>query len=327
MTGHLFDGDPTNDGYPPLQTFVAPGFRHSRIVELIDEIESEHTTATMRQIQHDVHSSIGEREVPKFIEIAESEMTTLTEAGQKILTALKAWELTCPTGVNGYYMNSPLTDDPKELLESSGCAAYHAARYKCDLTPKHQPAPNTPWMYFYSLADPSRLRAGDVYWDDPATPEEETMYQVIEDCFDEAGRLLMDDLGLGDDETKWAWGRAQGLVLSSDLSAFGIATYNNPPPGESLFANPGGVVTVSPTNPAWEGSGFVQRVGAVARRVCEALPSGPKCTIELPGGQSGDINSPNYEDLLFKYLDGQPIDFVFDIEQAKANAVRTVTFE
>jgi acyl-homoserine lactone acylase PvdQ len=182
-------------------------------------------------------------------------------------------------------------------------------------------------MYFYSLADPSRLRAGDVYWDDPATPEEETMYQVIEDCFDEAGRLLMDDLGLGDDETEWAWGRAQGLVLSSDLSAFGIPTYNNPPPGESLFANPGGVVTVSPTNPAWEGSGFVQRGGAVARRVCEALPSGPKCTIELPGGQSGDIDSPNYEDLLFKYLDGEPIDFVFDIEEAKANAVRTVTFD
>jgi penicillin amidase len=327
MTGHLFDGDPTNDGYPPLQTLVVPGFRHSRIVELIDEIGSEHTIATARQIQHDVRSFIGELEVPTFIEIAESQMTTLTEAGQKILTALKAWELTCPTGVDGYYMNSPLTDDPKELLESSGCAAYHAARHKCDLTPKHQPAPGIQWMYFYSLVDPSRLRAGDVYWDDPATPEEEDKYQVIEDCFDEAGRLLIDDLGLGDDETKWAWGRAQGLVLSSDLSGFGIPTYNNPPPGESLFANPGGVVTVSPTNPELEGSGFVQRAGATARRVCEALPSGPKCTIELPGGQSGDIDSPNYEDLLFKYLDGEPIDLVFDIEEAKANAVRTVTFD
>jgi len=327
MTGHLFDADPTNDGYPPLQTFVVPGFRHSRVVELIAEIGSEHTTATTHQIQHDVYSFIGELELPTFIEIAESDMTTLTEAGQKILSALKAWELTCPTGVNGYYMDSPLTDDPKELLEASGCAAYHAARYKCDLTPMHQPAPNTQWMYFYSLVDPSRLRKGDVYWDDPATPDEETKYQVIAECFDEAGRLLMDDLGLGDDETKWAWGRAQGLVLSSDLSSFGIPTYNNPPPGEPLFANAGGLVTVSPTNPALETSGFVQRTGAAMRIICEALPSGMTCTIEAPGGQSSHIESEHYEDLLFKYLDGEPIDLVFDINEAKANAVRTVTFE
>ena len=77
------------------------GFRHSRIVELIDEIGSEHTIATMHQIQHDLYSFIGELELPAFLEIAESEMTTLTAAGQKILSALKAWELTCPTGVNG----------------------------------------------------------------------------------------------------------------------------------------------------------------------------------------------------------------------------------
>ena len=327
MTGHLFDADPTNDGYPPLQSLVVPGFRHSRIVELIDELGSEHTTATMHQIQHDLYSLIGELELPAFVEIAESEMTALTEPGQKILRALKAWGLTCPTGVSGYYTDSPLTDDPEELLEASGCAAYHAARAKCDLTTKHQPAPNTQWMYFYSLYDPSRLRAGDVYWDDPATPEIETRYQVIEECFDAAGRLLMDDLGLGDDETKWAWGRVQGMVLSSDLSAFGISTYNNPPPGESLFANAGGTVTVSPTNPALESSGFVQRAGSYQRVICEALPTGPSCTLEAVGGQSGHIDSPNYEDLLFKYLDAEPIELVFDINEAKANAVRTVTFE
>jgi hypothetical protein len=31
--------------------------------------------------------------------------------------------------------------------------------------------------------------------------------------------------------------------------------------------------------------------------------------------------------LLFKYLAGEPIELVFDIEKAKANAVRTVTFD
>ena len=328
MTGSLFDGDPTNDGYPPLQTFVPVlGARHTRIVGLIQELGSEHTADTMHQIQHDTYSLLAERMLPGFIEIAESDMTTLTEAGQKVLNALKAWEsLTCPTGVNGYYTDSPLTDDPQEVLESSGCAAFHAVYYKCDLAPRNQPTVYR-WLYFYSVSDPSRLRKGDVYWDDPITPEEETKYQVIEECFDEAGRLLITDVGLGDDETKWAWGRAQGMVLSSDLSNFGISAYNNPPPGEALFANAGGVLTISPTNPTLESSRFIQRDGSALRLICEALPTGPRCTIEVPGGQSAHVTSDNYDDLLFKYLDGEPIDLVFDIEEAKANAVRTVTFD
>jgi penicillin amidase len=327
MTGHLSDGDPTNDGYPPLQTFVVPGFRHARIAELIKEIGSVHTTDTMHQIQHDAHSFLAELMRPTFIEIAESEMSTLTEAGQKILSALKTWELACPTGINGYYVDSPLTDDPKELLEASGCAAFHAAYTKCDLALRHDDAPRYYWMYLWTFLDPDRLRKGDVYWDDPATPEIETKHQVISECFDEAGELLINDMGLGNDETRWAWGKIQGLVLSSDLSSFGIPTYNNPPPGQPLFTNAGGRATISPTDPALESSGFIQREGSVMRLICEALPSGPACTLEAPGGQSSHIESEHYDDLLFKYLDGEPIDLVFDIEKAKANAVRTVTFD
>jgi hypothetical protein len=62
------------------------------------------------------------------------------------------------------------------------------------------------------------------------------------------------------------------------------------------------------------------------RFVCEASPDGPTCTIQLPGGQSGDIDSANYEDLLFPYLRNQPMPLVLDIAEAAANATRTVTF-
>jgi hypothetical protein len=61
--------------------------------------------------------------------------------------------------------------------------------------------------------------------------------------------------------------------------------------------------------------------------VCEALPEGPSCTVQLPGGQSGHPGAANYQDLLFGYLENEPLPLVFDIEQAKTNAVRTVTFE
>jgi len=56
-------------------------------------------------------------------------------------------------------------------------------------------------------------------------------------------------------------------VLSSDLARLGLSAYDNPPPVDTLFANAGGMLTVSPTNPALQPSGFVQRDGAVVRLV------------------------------------------------------------
>ena len=329
ITGSLFDGDPTNDGYPPLQTDVRPGFRHGRIVEMIEDMGSEHSPASSRAMQGDVHSLFGEREVPGLIAIAESEMTTLSARAQKVLNALKAWQFTCPTGLDGHYVDSPMTDEPDELREASGCAAFHAAVYgSCrPRALRKDYARVESYAYYYSIVDPTQLLLGDVYWDDPDTPETETKYQTIEECFDDAAELLIDDLGLGDDETKWVWGRAQRLVLTSDVATFGFPNYNNPPPGKTPFTNAGGLWTVSPTDPGLDGTGFFQANGAATRLICETLPSGPACTIQLPGGQSSHADSPNYEDLLFKYLDNEPIDSVFDIDEAKANAVRTVTFD
>ena len=60
--------------------------------------------------------------------------------------------------------------------------------------------------------------------------------------------------------------------------------------------------------------------------VCEALPEGVECTFQVPGGQSGDFDSPNYEDLLPKWLANEPMPLVLDIAEAAANAERTVTF-
>ncbi|TFH27072.1 MAG: hypothetical protein E4H00_09890, partial [Myxococcales bacterium] len=169
----------------------------------------------------------------------------------------------------------------------------------------------------------TQLVAGDVYWDDPMTPEVENKYGVMFESLETAGNFLVGELGA--DQTQWAWGRLHGLQLSSDLSTFGISDYDNPAPGEPLFANDGGLFTVDVANPGT--ADFVQTAGPSTRFVCEASPTGPSCTIQLPGGQSGDINSPYYEDLLFPYLANQPMPLVFDIDEAAANAEEEVTFE
>ena len=95
------------------------------------------------------------------------------------------------------------------------------------------------------------------------------------------------------DETQWAWGRIHVLTLRSDVdtASGGIVTDFN----ESGFANDGGLFTVDVANP---GGDYGQGAGPSVRFVCEALPAGPSCSYQLPGGQSGHIESANYIDLL-----------------------------
>lgn len=326
MTGHLFDGDVTNDGYPPLQAHGASGFRHARIVEMIEEMGDQHTVDTMLRIQHDDYGILAENMAPGFVERASSSEVTLSDRAQTVLGVLSDWGFTCPTGLDGPYMDSQMSSDPVERSEAVGCAAFHAVLYWCAnpvYRNEHAPSGGSP-AYYYSLADPTQLAAGDVYWDDPGTPEVETYVEVIEECFDEAARRLIEDRGLGEDETEWLWGRAQGLQLFSDFASFEIHDYDNPQPGRTLFTSGGGFETVNPNLPGYD---WIQTDGASVRFVCEVLPSEPECVIQLPGGQSNDINSENYQDLLLKWLDHEPIELTFDIDEAKEKAVRTVSFD
>ncbi|MGB8223161.1 MAG: penicillin acylase family protein [Polyangiales bacterium] len=332
MTGALFDGDPTTlyngDPHPPYQVDAAAGFRHSQIVKLIEGIGDQHDRQTMDAIVSDVYSLIGERMVPGMLAIANDPNTMPSLEGQKVVNALEAWDFTCPTGLDGTNADlSPLVSDQAELTAASGCMVFHALlnelRFRIE-NHEHAPTGRKPSIaVYYSIVDPAQLVAGDVYWDDPGTPEVETKYQVMFEALETVGNFLVGELG--SDETQWAWGRLHGLQLGSDLSTFGIFDYNNPPPGQPLFANDGGLFTIDVANPGT--SDFVQTAGPSTRFVCEASPNGPNCTIQLPGGQSGDITSPNYEDLLFPYLANEPMPLVFDIDAAATNATRTINFQ
>ena len=108
------------------------------------------------------------------------------------------------------------------------------------------------------------------------------------------------------------------------LATFGIFASDKPTPNEPLFANDGGLFTVDVANPGT--TDFVQTAGPSTRFVCEASPSGPSRTIQLPGGQSSDIDSPFYENLLFFYLANETMPLVFDIAEAAANAAQTINF-
>ena len=333
MTGSLFDGDPTTlpngDPHPPYQVWAVAGFRHKQITNLIEGVGNAHTKATMDSIIGDIYSLIGERMVPKILELANDAQTFPGFNGLKVISALENWNYSCPSGIDGTKTDSPMVADADELLEASGCAAFHTmlielrARIEENEFAPQGRAPS--FATYYSIVDPTELVAGDVYWDNPGTMGLETKYEVMSDALQAAGDFL--DGELGPDETKWPWGALHGMLLTSDLSGISsvFSDYDNPPPGEPLWANDGGLFTVDVANPGQED--FVQTAGPTTRFVCEASASGPRCTIMLPGGQSGDIDSPHYEDLLPDWLDNVPMPLVFDIEQAKQNAAETINFE
>lgn len=322
MTGALFDNDPTNEG-APFQVGAAAGYRHAQIVRLLEEGGDQHTVETMLDIVADTHSYVGEEMTPSILAIANDDMTTRSAAGQKVVDALAAWEdYECPTGLDGTNAaNSPLTSDSDELTSSVGCTAFHVLLRELNnlITADENRSSGGPssinYAAFHSIVDPSQLNAGDVYWDDINTPQVETRFDIMEMALDTAGLFL--EGRIGSDPGTWAWGRIHGVRLRSDLDNFGITEFNNPVGDDPPYANDGGLYTVDVANPnsRWE-----QTSGPSTRMVCEALPEGMECSFQVPGGQSGDVDSPNYDDYLPKWLANEPMPLVLDIGEAAANA-------
>jgi penicillin amidase len=335
LTGANFDGNPTNDGHAPLQSWVAAGYRQARIVELVESTNT-HSRGTMEALISDVQSKIGSDMVPEILAIADDPMTTLTADAELIVSVLRGWGFECPTGLDGNEPRmSPLVADMEEVEQSSGCTAWHEALREINSgILRGQPAAGYPsFVTYFSIMDPTQLTAGDVYWDDPATGTVETKYDVIADALDAAAKGLLEDYASysGGNMGVWPWGRKHGFILQSALAALNslFNVYDNPPGdgeprdgSEDFFANRGGLFTVDVANPNSEG---LHSSGPSTRFQCEGSAT-IDCTIQLPGGQSGHLGNDNYEDLILLWLDRDPLPLEFDINAAKANAAVTVDY-
>ncbi|HMR73910.1 MAG TPA: penicillin acylase family protein [Polyangiaceae bacterium] len=321
MTGGLFDGDPTNDSPGVFQTSVAPGYRHKRIMDLLGAKDA-HDMASMEALISDTYSLIGEQLVPHLLAAASG--LSLTESGKKVQNALKSWSFECPTGLEGPDgAKSPLSNDASALVQASGCAAFHVLlRDLNDATVKDEgvAAERGPHLVVVKMLKGEATAAGEIYWDDVSTKAVvETKDDIVAAAYESAGKFLVG--ALGSDETRWAWGRIHALTMRSDVdtASSGLITEYN----ESGFANNGGLFTVDVANPV---SDMTQAEGAALRFVCEALPTGPSCVFQLPGGQSGHVDSEHYQDSLPDYLSNTSRPLQMDVAAAASSAVERVTF-
>jgi penicillin amidase len=335
MSGAMLDGDPTNDGNPWFQTFMAVGLRHERIVQLLADGLGAHSTGTMVAAQADVHSLFGERLLPRVFEAVDSEGATLTPAGETLVATLRAWQFTCPTGLVDRDPTSAKVADAAVAAESAGCAAFHVLVPQLlerifddeinaagvDTIRAHA----RPEVLIQLLDDPGSLLGGETYWDDVSTPGTQDEADIVPAAVNAAATWITTNLGPTPDD--WRWGRIHTITLAADVfDAAGIPRYNNGP-----WANDGGNYTVDVANVGLGGTGgahagrYSHGSGPSMRFVCEVSSTGPRCTTQLPGGQRNRPGEAHYEDLFVKWLKNESIPLPFLPAEVDAAAQETLT--
>lgn len=318
MTGALADGDPTNETFGIFQINVAAGYRHQRIVDLLEESDA-HDADSMAALIADTHSQIGEYITPGILSAAEG--LTLSANAQKVVTALTGWNYDCSTGLTGSDAEASPLASGVALSESAGCAAFHVAIREINtatLTDEGIFGERGPNAAMVRLLRGEMLLAGDIYWDDVTTEGvTETRDDIITAALDAAGTFLVENLG--ENEAEWAWGRIHFLNLRSDVdtASGGIVTEFN----ETNLANDGGLYTVDVANP---GGDYSQTSGASMRLLCEAPSTGVTCTFQLPGGPSAHPGDSSYLSLLPGYISNTPRALSMDIDAAAAAAAQTL---
>jgi penicillin amidase len=317
MTGHLQDGDPTNDGQAAFQAFVAPGYRHQRIAERMQQGANAHTRDTMSSIQADNTVLLAEVTQSLFTDAIDS--ATLSPDAVLALEVLIDWDFRCPTGLMGVDPNSPKDPDPVVAASSIGCTAYHA------FWPRLEERTFTDELLQYG--SDQRPRASTLvhalngqlmgsYWDDVSTPGiQETLSEIATAALEETAMFLTSHPRLGPDPDDWRWGRVHTVTLQPAIF----------PPSSGTFANDGGLHTVDVAVPA-SGSDFSHGSGPSMRLACDAdAADGVRCTMELPGGQRHFGDSPHFADLLQRWLVNDPIPLHFLAADVEAAAVERLT--
>jgi len=167
------------------------------------------------------------------------------------------------------------------------------------------------------------IQKGESPWfDNPETPEIESMDDVLAKSFKESIRYLQETLG--DDIQDWQWGKLHTLTI---YHPFGKKSkllgrlFNLGP-----FSVGGSIFTVNPTYFKVSKGFQVQGGGASFRHIIDfANPQNSKRV--LPGGISGNFMSPHYDDQLQLWLEGKYRPFVLDREDVNKDRKSLLKFK
>ena len=322
-----FDGDPTNDERPYSQVYYSPGYRYTRIAEELRAIEGGHTLVDSLALQSEDRSLQAPVVFGAILDFAAVHAELLDEDGRAAVAALSDWQMSCPTGLAGNRPDDPASADPDELREARGCLVFHAAQVALG----RELFGDEMRMYFDSdavgglddplhhyLKNPDDLHTAGAAWDD------RTSFPVVEtreDIFRVALNTTLDIVRAhaGDDPAGWLWGRVHTVTLRSTL---GKAQWDVGP-----FANDGAHMGVDPGYTKYDESGFEHVWGPILRLVVAMHPEGPEAWYQLPGGLDMHSASPDYANLVERWLENDPIPIAFSAADAVSGAREHFTIQ
>lgn len=328
MTGALYDGNALNDDIPLFQSSAADGLRQERILDLL-AANTEHTVDTMRDVVGDTYMLLADYVVPPLKALMDADADPAFDDARALIAGLEGWDGTCPTGLATSNSEGAVSADADEVEASKQCLIFHrlvvdlraaifgdelTATYGTKSTPRGELAALTDL-----LNDNERISTSE-YWDNVETTDVvETPQQTIAAATAATTQWITEKLGA--DQAKWQWGRVHRVTLMADLfSTFGLTEFNN-----GAYALPGGLSTVNVASPSEDpAKGFDVRAGASMRLICEGLPEGMDCTIQMPGGQRHYRDSPFYQNFLERWLTNTPAPLRFGVDIA--NPVEQLTF-
>lgn len=267
-----------------ITSYWEPSSRAERIVELLNQYDT-YTARDAQLMQIDVYSSYARHIIQKIIPILESNKKYMTELDKKALNRIKSWD---------FIMNaaSPSAAIFNVFLEK---ALYNTFRDDMGdrLYREYSIISNLPFRKFYEIVDSVQCQ----WFDDATTPRREYGDEIISRSFRNAVEYLKNHFET-DDISRWHWGDLHSVTLNHPFS-------------EKIFLKP--AVTLGPfpvggnlttlNNTEWRiFKPFDMVLGASVRFIADMQDT--VIYTNLPGGSSGDSQSPNYGDQVQLWLNG-----------------------
>jgi len=276
------------------------GFRAKRIVEMLN-VEDTFTVEDMRQMHFDAHSPFADDVLLQLSSVsAEGDATS-----QAALQALKAWDKRYARDSVGalifekYWLrlahlvfDDEIGDGLQEVIGTGS---------------------HTRIVMRTLLADPAAP-----WWDNVATPEQETREGLMAQAFAETAADLKTKLGA--DVNQWQWGKLHQ------------ATFANQTLGRSGISLIEGIFNRGPF-PAEGGSALVNATGHTEALTVRAVPS-MRMIVDMADlsrslaihttGQSGHAYNAHYDDMIAKWLNGEQNPMLWSRADVQKNAEATL---
>lgn len=329
-TGTSFDGDPTNEPYGYLYSYGEFGaFRQDAVIRRIVDGGTAHTPEISMDMQGDSFLVLRDWVSPHVQDVIDENPGALSTDAEEFWSTLETWNGECPSGIDGRDPAGPKTADPTIASASIGCAAFHYLLYAisegafgdelADTRTDHDSLEALRTLVVL-LDDPSRLQAGDVYWDNTQTDgPPETRDMIILAALETATTRIREDLGTATDD--WRWGKVHTLTRRASLfNDAGFTMFDEGP-----HAAPGGAFAINVANPrnpsdrVWDFA-----AGPSMRHVSDFTDDGIVSYWTLPGGQRHIRDSEFYDSLLDDWLATQHFQMPFQPADVEAAAIETV---